>query len=224
MCSMAYLGSDALRASFSGFGLSLRCSRLNVGKRWMVKPIGDGAYRYAPGKGWAVVVVVVVDAIRALARVSPASRTAPCAPPSGRGWPMPFGAVAGRVLTCRRSCPIQLPAVGSAEAVGDNRLQTVRDSGGFDPQLYEIQVPASGSPRAAKEVVEALQNASLLVTTDARRGLDHGAWVPLRDLFPAAEVPVAPLSIQHRGGRAGPSPGRARRYTRSRHRNGPSCL
>ena len=120
--------------------------------------------------------------------------------------------------------PIQLPAVGSAEAVGDNRLQTVRDSGGFDPQLYEIQVPAGGSPRATKEVVEALQNTSLRVTTDARRGLDHGAWVPLRDLFPAAEVPVAPLSIQHLGGRAGPSPGRARRHPRSCHRHGQSCL
>ena len=67
MCSMAYSGSDALRALFSGFGLSLRCSRLNVGKRWLVKPIGDGAYRYAPGKGWAV----VVDAIRALTRFHP---------------------------------------------------------------------------------------------------------------------------------------------------------
>jgi hypothetical protein len=26
------------------------------GKRWMVEPIGGSAYRYAPGKGWAVVV------------------------------------------------------------------------------------------------------------------------------------------------------------------------
>jgi GH24 family phage-related lysozyme (muramidase) len=37
-------------------GMGLRFSRLNFGKRWMVKPIGGGAYRYAPGKGWAVVV------------------------------------------------------------------------------------------------------------------------------------------------------------------------
>jgi GH24 family phage-related lysozyme (muramidase) len=38
----------------SGMGLSF--SRHNFGKRWMVEPIGGGAYRYAPGKGWAVVV------------------------------------------------------------------------------------------------------------------------------------------------------------------------
>ena len=30
------------------------------GKRWIVEPIGGGAYRYAPGKGWAV----VVDGVR----------------------------------------------------------------------------------------------------------------------------------------------------------------
>jgi GH24 family phage-related lysozyme (muramidase) len=41
-------------------GMELRFSRLNFGKRWMVEPIGGGAYRYAPGKGWAV----VVDCIR----------------------------------------------------------------------------------------------------------------------------------------------------------------
>ena len=41
-------------------GMGLRFTRLNFGKRWMVEPIGGGAYRYAPGKGWAV----VVDAIR----------------------------------------------------------------------------------------------------------------------------------------------------------------
>jgi GH24 family phage-related lysozyme (muramidase) len=37
-------------------GMGLRFGRLNFGKRWMVEPIGGGAYRYASGKGWAVVV------------------------------------------------------------------------------------------------------------------------------------------------------------------------
>ena len=94
----------------------------------------------------------------------------------------------------------QQPTVGTTEAVADHRLETIHDFGGFDPRLYEIQYPASGSPQDAQEVMEALQAAGLPVATDPRRGLDHGAWVPLRYLFPSADVPVVPLSIQHHGG------------------------
>jgi hypothetical protein len=36
--------------------VGLSFSRLNFGRRWMVEPIDGGAYRYASGKGWAMVV------------------------------------------------------------------------------------------------------------------------------------------------------------------------
>lgn len=88
-----------------------------------------------------------------------------------------------------------VPTVGTA-----TRLETIHDFGGFDPRLFEIQYPATGCPEAAQQVVAALQAAGLPAATDAQRGLDHGAWVPLRQIFPDAEVPVIPLSLQHRGG------------------------
>ena len=88
-----------------------------------------------------------------------------------------------------------VPTVGTA-----TRLETMHDFGGFDPRLFDIQYPAIGCPEAAQQVVAALQSAGLPVETDARRGLDHGAWVPLRHMFPDADVPVVPLSIQHHGG------------------------
>jgi 4,5-DOPA dioxygenase extradiol len=87
------------------------------------------------------------------------------------------------------------PTVGTA-----TRLETIHDFGGFDPRLFEIQYPATGCPEAAQQVVAALQAAGLPVATDAQRGLDHGAWVPLRQMFPDADVPVVPLSVQHHGG------------------------
>jgi 4,5-DOPA dioxygenase extradiol len=88
-----------------------------------------------------------------------------------------------------------VPTVGTA-----TRLDTLHDFGGFDPRLFEIQYPATGCPEAAQQVVGALQAAGLPVATDAQRGLDHGAWVPLRQMFPDADVPVVPLSVQHHGG------------------------
>jgi 4,5-DOPA dioxygenase extradiol len=88
-----------------------------------------------------------------------------------------------------------LPTVGTATHLG-----TIHDFGGFDPRLFEIQYSATGSLEAAHQVVSRLRAAGLLVATDAQRGLDHGAWVPLRQMFPNADVPVVPLSLQHQGG------------------------
>lgn len=88
----------------------------------------------------------------------------------------------------------------SATVSTATQLETIHDFGGFDPSLYEIQYPASGNPAAAQEVIAALRAAGLPCISDAMRGLDHGAWVPLRYLFPKADVPIVPLSIQHHGG------------------------
>lgn len=88
-----------------------------------------------------------------------------------------------------------VPTVGFAE-----KLETIHDFWGFPEALYAIRYPATGCPEASREVVAALEQAGLPVATDATRGLDHGAWVPLRLMFPDAEVPVVPLSVQSRGG------------------------
>jgi 4,5-DOPA dioxygenase extradiol len=88
-----------------------------------------------------------------------------------------------------------VPTVGFAE-----RPETIHDFWGFPDELYDIRYPATGCREASEEVVAALKAAGLPVATDAERGLDHGAWVPLRLMFPDADVPVIPLSIQSRGG------------------------
>lgn len=89
------------------------------------------------------------------------------------------------------------PTVGFAE-----RLQTIHDFSGFPEPLYAIRYPATGCREGAREVVAALLDAGLPARTDDQRGLDHGAWIPLRLMFPEADVPVIPLSIQSGGGPA----------------------
>ncbi len=84
-----------------------------------------------------------------------------------------------------------VPTVGFA-----TRPETIHDFGGFDPRLYTLHYPATGCPEVAAQVVHALQAAGLPVAQDAVRGLDHGAWIPLRQMYPAAHVPVVPLSVQ----------------------------
>lgn len=112
--------------------------------------------------------------------------------------------VAGRVPSPRAIVVVSahwataVPTVGMA-----SQLETMHDYSGFPAELYAIRYPATGCPEAAREVARALTDAGLPVAFDPARGLDHGAWIPLRLMFPDAEVPVIPLSIQPRDGAAG---------------------
>lgn len=83
-----------------------------------------------------------------------------------------------------------------------SRLDTLHDFSGFPRELYEIRYPATGCPEAAREVAATIAVAGIPVALDASRGLDHGAWVPLRLMFPDADVAVIPLSIQSHLGTA----------------------
>jgi 4,5-DOPA dioxygenase extradiol len=73
---------------------------------------------------------------------------------------------------------------------------TIHDFHGFPRALYDIRYPAAGSPWLVDRVADLLDTDSLAVSRDAGRGLDHGAWVPLRLLFPNADVPVVQLSVE----------------------------
>ncbi|WP_305805886.1 class III extradiol ring-cleavage dioxygenase [Stenotrophomonas sp. YIM B06876] len=83
------------------------------------------------------------------------------------------------------------PQVGSAV-----QPRTLHDFGGFPAELYQLQYPAPGAPALAAEVAQRLAQAGLQPQLDPQRGLDHGAWVPLRFLYPQAGIPVVPVSIQ----------------------------
>lgn len=73
--------------------------------------------------------------------------------------------------------------------------ETIHDFGGFPAKLYALQYSAAGASDLAHEAARLLGAAGFAATVDARRGLDHGAWVPLRHLYPAANVPVFQVSL-----------------------------
>jgi 4,5-DOPA dioxygenase extradiol len=74
--------------------------------------------------------------------------------------------------------------------------RTIHDFGGFPPELYRINYPASGDPGLADRVRILLEPMS--VTPDEGWGLDHGTWTVLRHMFPQADIPVVQLSIDKR--------------------------
>ena len=78
----------------------------------------------------------------------------------------------------------------------DEHPRTIHDFGGFPPALYDIRYPAPGAPELATRTAGLLAAAGLPVAVAPDRGLDHGAWVPLQQMYPAADVPVTQLSVQ----------------------------
>ncbi len=66
----------------------------------------------------------------------------------------------------------------------------------FPPESYKIQYPAPGSEPLSQSVVEVLTANGIQVNSDAERGLDHGVFVPLKLMYPEADIPVVQLSLK----------------------------
>jgi 4,5-DOPA dioxygenase extradiol len=95
------------------------------------------------------------------------------------------------VLVCSAHWETSVPAVGIAAAP-----PTIHDFGGFPEELYRLRYPAPGAVEAAYAAMELFAEAGIAARAEESRGLDHGAWVPLRLLFPDSQVPVTQISVQ----------------------------
>jgi 4,5-DOPA dioxygenase extradiol len=69
------------------------------------------------------------------------------------------------------------------------------DFWGFPQRYYEVQYPAPGAPQLAAQVARLLSTPDHPVYHDPERGLDHGAYVPLMEMYPEADVPVLQISM-----------------------------
>jgi len=71
----------------------------------------------------------------------------------------------------------------------------IYDFFGFPDELYRLTYPCPGDPALAREIADLLSRTGEETVLDSRRGIDHGAWVPIRRMFPQADIPVVQISL-----------------------------
>jgi 4,5-DOPA dioxygenase extradiol len=87
------------------------------------------------------------------------------------------------------SAPVSLSADGAP---------LVYDFGGFDAKYYRMTYRTPPATQLAQRVA-AMMPSTEPVHQHASRGLDHGAWVPLRIMYPDADIPVLQMSLLTHG-------------------------
>ncbi len=76
-----------------------------------------------------------------------------------------------------------------------DEYQMIYDFGGFPDELYQIKYPAKGESNIASEIKSLFLEKGVPFDVETKRGLDHGAWVVLRLLYPDADIPVVAMSV-----------------------------
>jgi aromatic ring-opening dioxygenase catalytic subunit (LigB family) len=74
--------------------------------------------------------------------------------------------------------------------------ELIFDYYGFPEETYRLRFDAPGSPQLAQRVRDLLDQAGLPAAEDPQRGYDHGVFVPLKLVLPAADIPVVQLSLR----------------------------
>ncbi|MGY8870997.1 MAG: DODA-type extradiol aromatic ring-opening family dioxygenase [Pseudomonadales bacterium] len=76
-----------------------------------------------------------------------------------------------------------------------NEYKTIYDFSGFSNELYDLKYSAKGDVRLANQIIELLNDKGISSKGNTTRGLDHGAWIPLKAIYPNANIPVVAVSL-----------------------------
>ena len=76
-----------------------------------------------------------------------------------------------------------------------NNPELIYDYSGFPSEAYEVTYPAAGNPSLAKKIQNLLQDNGINAHLNDQRGFDHGMFVPLKLMYPDAQIPCIQISL-----------------------------
>lgn len=78
---------------------------------------------------------------------------------------------------------------------GGESPKMLYDYYGFPKEAYEIKYPAPGAPKLAEEIHSIFKHNKVASRIDSERGFDHGLYIPLKMMYPDAQIPALQLSL-----------------------------
>ena len=66
---------------------------------------------------------------------------------------------------------------------------------GFPDEAYSLTYPALGNPKLASRIIRILKQKGIGGRIDNERGFDHGLFIPLKLMYPAADIPAIQVSL-----------------------------
>ncbi len=82
-----------------------------------------------------------------------------------------------------------------ATITSNDQPELIYDYSGFPAAAYEIQYAAAGDPKLAQKISQSIENDNIQVRLNPYRGFDHGMYVPLKLMYPQADIPCLELSL-----------------------------
>jgi aromatic ring-opening dioxygenase catalytic subunit (LigB family) len=83
----------------------------------------------------------------------------------------------------------------AATLLGAQNPAMFYDYYGFPEKAYEITYPAPGSPELANRIAGLMKKNNIPARIDPQRGFDHGLFIPLKLMYPEADIPSLQLSL-----------------------------
>jgi aromatic ring-opening dioxygenase catalytic subunit (LigB family) len=83
----------------------------------------------------------------------------------------------------------------AATLLGAQNPELFYDYYGFPAEAYQITYPAPGSPALARRIAGTLEANHIPARIDPQRGFDHGLFIPLKLMYPQADIPALQLSL-----------------------------
>ncbi len=79
---------------------------------------------------------------------------------------------------------------------GGDHPALIYDYHGFPQETYNITYPAPGAPALAAKAAKLLHDSGIESRVDPQHGWDHGVFIPLKVMFPQADIPVLAMSLK----------------------------